>query len=180
MAREYWLDLGAGIDAEHWMATPAPPGVLRVALDPLLTVGMVESGRLAPLPPDIQRVGGELRPPGSSAQGGSPRAHSFLPFRNGLFRHVHCGFLLHLYLELLDLLALETYRVLAPGGSLRVLLPHMGDPASEANIQHTITVLRAQFGNLEMRRFAGPYTTFWADLYQDRTFELLCIRPSEE
>jgi hypothetical protein len=180
MPREYWLDLGAGMDAEHWASTPAPPGVLRVAMDPLLTSGMIASGRLAPLPPDIQRVGGELRPPGTPEMGCAGRMHSFLPFRNGLFTHVHCGFLLHLYLEVLDLLALETYRVLAPGGTLRVLMPHLGDAASEATLARTAAVLSARFGGVETRRFAGPFNTFWSDLYQDRTYELLCVRSPEE
>lgn len=180
MAQEYWLDLGAGIDAEHWSATPVPPDVLRIALDPLLTTGMVESGRLAPLPSDIQRVGAELRPPGTASTGSAGKSHSFLPFRSGLFAYVHCGFLLHLYLELLDLLALETYRVLTPGGTLRVLLPHLGDAACQANLEHTTAVLHRQFGNTERRPFTGPFTTFWADLYRDCTFEICCRKPTEE
>ena len=50
---EFWLDIGAGIEAEHWASTAASPGVRRVALDPLLTSGMVLSGRLPSLSPDI-------------------------------------------------------------------------------------------------------------------------------
>ena len=46
---EFWLDIGSGIDAEHWSATAAPAGVRRVALDPLFTSGMVTSGRLSAL-----------------------------------------------------------------------------------------------------------------------------------
>jgi len=79
---EYWLDLGAGIDAEHWAASEARPEVRRVALDPLLTTGMIASGRLAPVSPGIWRVGGEIRPEGSLERG-KPR--SYLPFRDGAF-----------------------------------------------------------------------------------------------
>lgn len=172
-AREYWLDIGAGVDAEHWAATPAPDGVLRVALDPLLTSGMVESGRLVRLPADIRRVGGEVRPAGSVEAG---KSHSFLPFRSEVFTHVHCGFVLHLYLETLDLLAEECFRVLRPGGTVNLLLPHFGDSASTANLSHTQQVFRESFGNAERSRFEGPFTTFWADLYRDRTYRICCIK----
>src|SRR5579872_6117279 len=99
---EYWLDIGSGIDAEHWMAVPAREGVRRVAMDPLLTYGMIASGRLAPVAPDILRVGAEIRPERSVEAGKQP---SYLPFRDGAFARVHCGFVLHLYLEILELLA---------------------------------------------------------------------------
>src|SRR6185437_2905815 len=89
-------------------------------MDPLLTCGMIASGRIAPLAPDILRVGGELRPEHSTEQG---KQASFLPFRDAAFARVHCGFLLHLYLELLPLLAEEAHRILVPGGELTVLLP---------------------------------------------------------
>jgi hypothetical protein len=167
---EYWLDLASGMDAEHWAATAAPEGVRRVALDPLITSGMIESGRLAPLPPDVLRVGAEVRPPHSVE---ARKQLSFLPFRGGVFTRVRCGFMLHLYLETLDLIAEETHRVLAPGGELAVLLPHMGDARSTQIIQRTEDALRRTFGNAEASRFRGPFTTFWADLYQDRTY---CIR----
>lgn len=159
------------MDAEHWCATPCPPGVRRVALDPLLTSGMVTSGRLAALPADILRIGAEIRPPQSVEAG---KQLSFLPFRSGVFQRVHCGFMLHLYLEVLDLLAEEAHRVLRPGGELVVLLPHMGDPHSEQTLHHTQQVLRGTFGNGTLERYAGPCNTFWADLYQDRTYELRC------
>ena len=168
---EYWLDLGSGTDAEHWVATHAPPGVRRVALDPLITSGMIASGRLAPLPPGILRVGGEIRPPHSLER---DRERSYLPFRDAAFTRVHCGFLLHLYLELLDLVAEETYRVLAPGGDLTVLLPHFGDADSSRNLERTIAALRGRFGNAGVSRYSGPWTTFWADLYRERTYQLTC------
>jgi hypothetical protein len=168
---EFWLDLGSGMDAEHWAATEAPPGVRRVAMDPLLTTGMIESGRLAPLPRDILRVGAEVRPPHSVEAG---KQLSFLPFRSGAFTRVHCGFMLHLYLEVLDLLAEETQRVLARGGELTVLLPHLGDARSEQILQRTEDVLRRAFGAAQMERYEGPFTTFWADLYRDRTYRILC------
>jgi hypothetical protein len=175
--REYWLDIGAGADAERYAAEPAPPGVIRVALDPLITTGMIDSGRLAPLPPDIRRVGGEIRPPHSVESG---KHASFLPFRSGVFTRVHCGFMLHLYLELLGLLAEESRRVLLPGGELEVLLPHFGDGDSERNLRHTEQVLRGTFGSVRRERFSGPYHSFWADLYQDRTYRLTCVRDSSE
>src|SRR5690242_4616569 len=106
---DYWLDVGAGMDAEHWVACPAPAGVRMVAMDPLLTSGMVASGRLATLPREIRRVGAEVRPPGSVEAG---REQAYLPFNDGTFAHVHCGFVLHLYLETLELLAAEVHRVL--------------------------------------------------------------------
>lgn len=170
---EWWLDVGSGIDAEHFSASACPSGVRRIALDPLITSGMVESGRLAPLPPDILRVGAEVRPPGSVEAG---KRLSFLPFRSEVFERVHCGFLLHLYLELLDLLAEECHRVLRPGGELCVLLPHLGDVACERNLQHTEEILRRTFGNAEMARFEGPFATFWSDLYQDRTYRIRCVK----
>jgi hypothetical protein len=165
----WWLDLGSGIDAEHWTATPATPGVRRVAMDPLITSGMVASGRLAPLPPDILRVGAEIRPEGSVEAG---KQRSFLPFRNGLVALVHCGFVLHLYLETLDLLAEETHRVLTPGGMLEVLLPHFGDSRSESILQQTEAVLQQVYGAVTLERYAGPNTTFWADLYRERTYRI--------
>lgn len=158
------------MDAEHWEASEAPAGVCRVAMDPLITSGMIEAGRLAPLRRDIRRVGAELRP-GRSVEPGRPP--SFLPFRNSTFTHVHCGFVLHLYLELLDLLAGEVCRVLRPGGELVVLLPHFADLDSEVNLRHTERTLTTHFGAGQRTRFAGPFTTFWADLYRDRTF---CLR----
>jgi SAM-dependent methyltransferase len=166
---EFWLDIGAGMDAEHWAASPAPSGVRRVALDPLLTSAMVASGRLAPLPPDVLRVGGELRPPHSVEGDKHP---SFLPFRNGAFVRVHCGFLLHLYLELLELIAVDAHRVLRPEGTFDVLLPHLGDHHCEENLQRTELTLRRTFGNAEMARFEGPFDTFWSDLYHDRTYRI--------
>lgn len=175
-ASEWWLDLGSGIDAEHWAATDAPPGVRRIAMDPLLTSGMAASGRLAVLPPDIRRVGAELRPLHSVERGKQP---SFLPFVDGAFRRVHCGFVLHLYLEVLELLAEETFRVLQPGGELQVLLPHFGDPGSDATFRRTASVLAARFGNLDQARAQPPFTTFWADLYQDKTWVLRCRKPAQ-
>jgi SAM-dependent methyltransferase len=169
----WWLDLGSGIDAENWAATPAPPRVRRIAMDPLITSGMVESGRLAPLPPDILRVGAEIRPEGSVEAG---KQRSFLPFQDGLFTLVHCGFVLHLYLETLELLAQETHRVLAPGGTLEVLLPHFGDSRSEGILARTEAVLREVYGWVTVERFQGPYTTFWAELYRDRTYRLTSHR----
>lgn len=168
---QYWLDIGAGIDAEHWAATPAPSGVRRVALEPLLTSGMIGSGRLASLPPGVLRVGAELRPQ-QSVETGKPR--SYLPFRDGAFARVHCGFVLHLYLEILELLAEESHRVLQPGGQLDVFLPHFGDGRSEGIVDYTQQVLERRFGTVEIRRHRGPFTSFWADLYQDCTIHLLC------
>ena len=171
---EYWLDLGAGKDAEHWCASPAPPGVRRVALDPLITSGMVVSGRLEAVPPDVLRVGAEIRPEHSVEAG---KQRSYLPFRDAVFTHVHCGFVLHLYLETLELLTEEVFRVLAPGGTFEVLVPHFGDLHSERTLQRTTDVLEARFGPVELSRFSGPFTTFWADLYRDKTYLLRCRRP---
>lgn len=166
---EYWLDLGSGMDAEHWAASIPDPGVWQVALDPLLTSGMVASGRLSALPARILRLGGELRPTASVE---ADKSRSFLPFRDATFGRIHCGFVLHLYLETLELLVEEAWRVLTPGGTLTVLLPHFGDTRSECILARTEASLRNRFGNLELRRFEGPFTTFWADLYRGRTYEL--------
>ena len=57
MAAEYWLDIGAGMDADHWAACGGQPDLCRLAMDPLITSGRVASGRLKPLPPDILRLG---------------------------------------------------------------------------------------------------------------------------
>jgi SAM-dependent methyltransferase len=168
---EWWLDLGAGIDAEHWSATPASPGVRRIAMDPLLTSGMVESGRLAVLPPDIRRVGAELRPENSVEAGKQP---SLLPFADDAFSRVHCGFVLHLYLEVLDLLAEEAHRVLKLGGELTVLVPHFGDARSEGIVRSTIEALRRRFGEPRLAPFEGPFTSFWADLYRNKTLLINC------
>lgn len=168
---DYWLDLGAGIDAEHWAASGAPPGVRLVAMDPLLTSGMVISGRLAPLPGQILRVGAEIRPQQSVEAG---KQAAFLPFRDQTFVLVHCGFLLHLYLETLELLVSEVHRVLRPGGTLHVLIPHFGDLHSERILTRTVDELQTRFGNAVDSRFAGPFTTFWADLYQNRTYQIRC------
>lgn len=170
---DYWLDVGAGIDAEHWTASGAPPGIGLVAMDPLLTSGMVISGRLAPLPSQIRRVGAEIRPPQSLEAG---KQAAFLPFRHQTFVHVHCGFVLHLYLETLELLVSEVHRVLKPGGTLHVLIPHFGDLHSERILTRTVDELQTRFGDAEVSRFAGPFTTFWADLYQDRTYQIQCTR----
>jgi len=170
---KYWLDVGAGMDAEHWASFPAPEGVRRVALDPLLTSAMVASGRLASLPCDILRVGAEVRPERSVEAG---RELSYLPFRCGAFAHVHCGFVLHLYLETLELLVAEVHRVLRPGGTLHVLLPHFGDLHSERLVQRTEIELHLRFGNAALTRFEGPYSTFWADLYRDRTYQIHCCK----
>jgi SAM-dependent methyltransferase len=164
---EFWLDLGAGMDAEHWLASPPSAGVRRIAMDPLLTSGMVASGRLAPLPADILRIGGEIRPEHSVELG---KARAYLPFRDATFAQVHCGFVLHLYLETLELLAAEVHRVLQPGGTLDVLLPHFGDLHSERVLQRTEDELHRRFGDATLTRFEGPFTTFWADLYRDRTY----------
>jgi hypothetical protein len=172
-AHEWWLDLGAGIDAEHWTATAAPPGVRRIAMDPLLTSGMVTSGRLVSLPRDIFRVGGELRPANSVEADKQP---SFLPFADKAFTRVHCGFVLHLYLEVLELLVEETHRVLQTGGELTVFLPHFGDSRSDAICRQTVAALRARFGEPKLEPFRGPFTTFWADLYQDKTLLIRCIK----
>jgi len=169
--REYWLDVGAGVDAEHWAATPAPAYVCRVAMDPLLTSGMAASGRLAALPPDMRRVGGEIRPERSVEAGKAP---SFLPFRSDVFTRVHCGFVLHLYLETLERLVDETHWVLLPSGELEVFIPHFGDVRSEQIIQRTTSQLEIRYGRVEVRRAAGPFTTFWADLYRDCTYRLVC------
>jgi len=170
---EFWLDLGAGMDAEHWVASPATPGVRRVALDPLVMSGMIASGRLAPLPESILRVGAEVRPQGSVEAG---RERAYLPFRDRSFAHVHCGFVLHLYLETLELLVSEVHRVLESGGTLDVLLPHFGDLHSERILERTEIELRLRFGNAALSRFGGPFTTFWADLYRDRTYRIHCLR----
>jgi SAM-dependent methyltransferase len=171
---EFWLDLGAGKDAEHWAATPGLAGVLRVALDPLITPEMVESGRVSPLPADILRVGAEIRPSNSVEAG---KGYSGLPFRDAAFTYVHCGFVLHLYLEILELLVAEVHRVLLPGGRFEVLMPHFGHADSERNLAATERELRRVFGNVERDRFPGPFSTFWADLYRDRTFRFRCEKP---
>lgn len=168
---EFWLDLGAGMDAEHWAASPGISGVCRVALDPLLTSGMVASERLAPMPTDILRVGAEIRPKQSVETG---KELAYLPFRDATFTHVHCGFVLHLYLETLELLSTEVHRVLQPGGTLAVLLPHFGDLHSEGVLHRTEAELRYRFGNATLARYEGPFTTFWADLYRDRTYLIHC------
>ncbi len=173
---EWWLDLGAGIDAEHWAASPASPGVRRIAMDPLLTSGMVESGRLAVLTPDIRRVGAELRPVNSVEAGKPP---SFLPFADEAFTRVHSGILLHHYLEVLDLLVEESYRVLKPGGELTVLAPHFGDARSDGIVRSTSEALRRRFEEPRFTPFEGPFTTFWADLYRDKTLQIL-VRKHDE
>jgi ubiquinone/menaquinone biosynthesis C-methylase UbiE len=170
---EYWLDIGAGINAEHWAATQAAPGIRLVALDPLLTSGMVTSGRLAPLGAQLLRVGAEVRPEHSVE---AEKQRAYLPFRDHSFTHVHCGFVLHLYLETLELLVAEMHRVLQPGGTVEVLLPHFGDLHSERTLARTEDQLLACFGHAELTRFTGPFTTFWADLYRDRTYRVRCIR----
>lgn len=170
---EYWLDVGAGIDAEHWAAIQSPPVVRLVALDPLLTSGMVTSGRLAPLGWQILRVGAEVRPQGSVEV---EKQRAYLPFRDQSFTHVHCGFVLHLYLETLELLVAEMHRVLKPAGTVEVLLPHFGDLHSEQTLARTEDELCACFGNATLTRFTGPFTTFWADLYRGRTYRIRCIR----
>jgi SAM-dependent methyltransferase len=174
MSAEFWLDVGAGIDAEHWAAIPALPGVRRVALDPLLTPGMIASGRLAVVAPDILRVGGEVRPEHSTEAG---KQRSYLPFRDGVFARVHCGFVLHLYLEVLDLLALETHRVLKPGGELTVLLPDLADGRTGQAIRDAERALRGCFGAAEVSRYGGKATTFWTDLYAGRVFQIHCRKP---
>ena len=165
------LDIGAGIECEHWIAAPPPGGVVAVGLDPLLTAGMVDSGRLQPLPASILRVGGELRPSRSVEKG---RPASSLPFRDASFEWVHCGFLLHLYLEIMPLLVRETFRVLAPQGTAEFLIPHMGDTRSDRLISETREEFLRVFGTVQFTRFQGPFTSFWADLYRDRTFLLRC------
>ena len=170
---EFWLDVGAGIEAEHWAATPAPPGVRQVAVDPLLSSGMIASGRLPRLPDGVLRVGAEVRPSGSVEK---ERSRSYLPFRDRVFAHVHCAFLLHLYLELLELVAEETHRVLRPGGTLTVLLPHLGDLRCEQLLHRTEQVLSRHYGAAQLTRYGGPFTTFWADLHRDRTYAIWCVR----
>ena len=171
MEHEYWLDIGAGMDAEHWASTAAPERVRRVAIDPLLTSGMVQSGRLAPLPPDIFRIGAEIRPVRSVEH---DKQRAYLPFRDAVFQHVHCGFMLHLYLETLEVLVTEAHRVLLPGGTFQVLVPHFGDGHSESILFHTEAALRKTFPEVRLEHFQGPFTTFWADLYRDRTYSLCC------
>lgn len=168
---EFWLDIGAGINAEHWAAGRVPSVVRRIAMDPLLTSAMVESGRLEPLPPDVIRVGAELRPERSVETGKQP---SYLPFADGSLARVHCGFVLHLYLEILHRLASEAHRVLRPGGVLEVILPDLGDPRSQQILDTTELALREAFGNSRRSRYEGPFDTFWADLYQDRAWILRC------
>lgn len=145
-------------------------------MDPLISSAMAESGRLARLRPGILRVGAEIRPAGSVEQ---EKQRAFLPFRSGAITHVHCGFVLHLYLETLELLAAEVWRVLRPEGSFEVLFPHFGDLHSERTLQRTRDELQRWFGEVTVERFAGPFTTFWADLYQDRTFRLSCRKTLE-
>ncbi len=171
--REWWLDVGSGINAEHWVATPASEGVLRLAMDPLLTSGMIASGRLETLSPNVRRVGAEVRPEHSVETG---KARSFIPFRDAVFTRVHCGFVLHLYLEALGLLVAECYRVLRPGGVFEALLPHFGDAHSDGIHRSTRREMEERFGAVEVTRFEGPFTTFWADLYRDRTYLLRSVR----
>lgn len=173
MASEFWLDVGSGMDAEHWSALEVPANVRRVAMDPLMTSGMITSGRLAKLDARILRVGGEIRPPHSLEPG---KELSFLPFRSGVFHRVHCGFMLHLYLELLELLAEETHRVLVPGGRLEVMIPHFGDAHSEGIRRRTTATFERCYGTVEVTPFAGPFTTFWGDLYRDKTYRIACVR----
>jgi ubiquinone/menaquinone biosynthesis C-methylase UbiE len=172
---DYHLDLGAGIDAEHWQARAPVSGVRLIAMDPLITTGMVEAGRLARMRPDILRVGAEVRPARSVEQG---KQQAFLPFRSGSIAHVHCGFMLHLYLETLEVLVAEVWRVLRTDGTLEVLLPHFGDLDSERTLQRTQDELERWFGGVTVGRCDGPFTTFWADLYQDRTYRLTCRKPA--
>ncbi|MFN3651850.1 MAG: hypothetical protein ACK47B_19935 [Armatimonadota bacterium] len=173
---DFWLDIGAGSDAEHWAATPAPPGVRRIALDPLITSGRVRSGTLAPLPADVLRLGAELRPPGSVDPG---KEASYLPFRSGSLAWVHCGYVLHLFLELRELLAAESHRVLRDGGELTVLLPHFGESRSDTIIRETHAVLQACFGSAVLAEYRGAASTFWADLYRGRSFEIRCVKRDE-
>jgi len=84
---------------------------------------------------------------------------------------------LHLYLEVLELLVEETHRVLQPQGELQVLLPHFGDRHSEGTLRRTQASLEHRYGNASLSRYAGPFTTFWADLYRDRTWEIRCVKP---
>jgi SAM-dependent methyltransferase len=173
---DYHLDLGSGLDAEHWEAVELPPHIRPIALDPLFSSAMVESGRMARLRPGVQRIGAEIRPAGSVEHG---KQQSFLPFRSGAIAHVHCGFVLHLYLETLELLAAEVWRVLRPHGSLDVLLPHFGDPDSERTLRRTRDELQHWFGAVTVERYTGPFNTFWVDLYRDRTCRLFCRKPGE-
>lgn len=166
---EFHLDIGAGIDAEHWRTHPVREGVRLVAMDPLLTSSMVASGRLASVPPHIRRVGAEVRPTGSVEPG---KARSFLPFRSDCVTHIHCGYVLHLYLEILELLVAEAWRVLRPAGTIEILVAHLGNDDSAGILQRTERELRHWFAEVEVEPFRGPCTTFWADLYRDRTFRL--------
>ncbi|MGV3719842.1 MAG: hypothetical protein ACO1SX_02940 [Actinomycetota bacterium] len=174
---DFHLDLGAGIDAEHWTAAAPASNVRLIAMDPLITTGMTEAGRLARLRPDILRVGAEIRPARSVERG---KQQAFLPFRSGAIAHVHCGFMLHLYLETLEVLVAEVWRVLRLGGTLEVLLPHFGDIDSERTLQRTQDELARWFGKVSVARFDGPFTTFWGDLYQDRTYRLTCRKSATD
>ena len=44
------------------------------------------------------------------------------------------------------------------------------------NLGEVEDVLRGTFGNAELERYAGPFTSFWAELYQDRTYRIACRR----
>jgi hypothetical protein len=61
---------------------------------------------------------------------------------------------------------------------LTVLLPQLGDLRSEQLIQRTEEVLRHTFGAAELSRFDGPFHTFWADLYRDRSYRIVSRKTS--
>ncbi len=173
---EWRLDIGSGLEAERWCALPSDAAIRRVAMDPLITSGMVESGRLSPLPDGIERVGAEVRPAGSVETG---KVLSFLPFRSQVFSQVHCGFVLHLYLEVLPLLVVEAHRVLLPNGTFTVHVPHFGEARSDAILRDTHAAVRWCFGDAKLDRYSGPALTFWTDLYREKVWEISAVRAGE-
>jgi len=158
----WWLDLGSGMEAEWWRAEPVPPGVRVIAVDPLLTNRMVQSGRPGSAPAGVERVGAEL----DGARGG-------LPFRDAVFERILCAFMLHLYLSTLDQAVQEFRRLLLPGGEAIILLPHLGDGRSEEILFTTRRRFAAVFGDATLELYSGPLASFWADLYRGRTWQVV-------
>lgn len=173
----YWLDFGGG-DAEyfeHLAEAQAQGKSLFISVDPLLRSHMIEAGRVrspSQLPANVLRIGAGLGPSHDCV-------NPFLPFHDGVFQHIVCRFVLHLYLSLTEAFIAEAHRVLVPKGDLTIRVPDYGTAESASTAAFIReTLVEKGFTVTDDRRAGDERCSLWDEIYEGRAYEVKAVKQS--
>jgi len=174
------LDFGGDLNADYCIFRARADGSgegLFVCLDPLLSSRMIASEHCTPgdtFPPGVVRVGGGLGRREPWPDDDYECRNPYLPFCDGVFDEITCRFVLHLYGDLIGPFAEEAFRVLRPGGTVRVRLPDWRNEEMErlvAAIGRALT--RYGLAVVAAGPVPGEGATMWDGIYEDRAYEIV-------